>query len=499
MLAVNEEAAAILQSWADDATLLRADHFFWILGAPTQKSIEGLLRSILHSILLGLSQCAESEAIGAIKHICATRWQSATANGVWSRTELKQTLSRLSSVSAVKSFLLIDALDECEPQDRLNDLATEILWMSQLPNVKVCVSCRPWDVFTRKFEHSISLRLDQLTRRDMEIYITFRLTSAEKERSWESDFRNETHAAKQLIQSVAGSAEGVFLWTELVVTAMCIEVRKGRKVEQLRQIISDFPTDLDKYFHRLIFNRNGRSRQNFEDTAAALKLASVVINNPQQGEAASLESHPFEDSYMNFWLLRDGHLKPEFSWADSEQIVHSSVPRMLDQTANYLEEICKDLLVLNRTTKSVGYLHRTVFDFLFDKKVHDPLEQNAPSHFSSKDFVFDLARLRCLCLLRTESDNCNSLGLALGDILYKHQHLIHLDEHANWLSKVESVTITQMRDNSCRSYWRPPLNPKYSRPSYCMKAGLSRTLLEFYRHLPALALQTDCNGIDLLG
>lgn len=273
MLAANNEATTILQSWADDAILLRSDHFFWILGAPMQKSIEGLLRDILHSMLLGLSQCVDSETISTIKHVCASRWQSTTATSVWSIRELKQMLTRLSSVPGVKSFILIDALDECEPQDRLNHLANEILWLSQLPNVKLCVSCRPWNVFTRKFEHNISLRLDQLTRRDMETYIGARL---KEERAWNTEFRDETRAAKQLIQNIARSAEGVFLWTELVVTAMCSEIRKGSNVKRLSQIISDFPSDLDEYFHRLIFDRIGRSRRNVADTAAALKLALVI-------------------------------------------------------------------------------------------------------------------------------------------------------------------------------------------------------------------------------
>ena len=236
----------MLQAWAADAALLRADHFFWILGAPMQKSVEGLLRGILRSVLLGLSKSIGNT--DAIKHICSSRWQSPTANGMWSRQELKQMLTRLSSESGVKSFFLIDALDECEPQDRLNDLANEIAWLSQLKNVKICVSCRPWDVFTRKFETSISLRLDQLTRRDMETYIGARLTSTEEEKGWNTEFCNETRAAKQLIQNIARSAEGVFLWTELVVTAMCSEIRKGSNVERLSQIISDFPSDLDEYF-----------------------------------------------------------------------------------------------------------------------------------------------------------------------------------------------------------------------------------------------------------
>ena len=94
-LAANDEAKAILQTWAADAVLLRADHFFWILGAPMQKSVKGMLRGILRSVLLGLSQ--STEKIDAIKHICGSRWQSSTANSVWSRSELKQMLTRLTS------------------------------------------------------------------------------------------------------------------------------------------------------------------------------------------------------------------------------------------------------------------------------------------------------------------------------------------------------------------------------------------------------------------
>jgi hypothetical protein len=69
-LAANDEAKAILQTWTADAVLLRADHFFWIPGAPIQKSVEGLLRGLVHSALLGLSRCVGK--IDAIKHVCGS-------------------------------------------------------------------------------------------------------------------------------------------------------------------------------------------------------------------------------------------------------------------------------------------------------------------------------------------------------------------------------------------------------------------------------------------
>jgi hypothetical protein len=172
---------------------------------------------------------------------------------------------------------------------------------------------------------------------------------------------------------------------------------------------------------------------------------------------------------------------------------------MFEQTATYLEETCKDLLVLDRANGSVGFLHRTVFDFLSETKADDALEQNAPSYFSSDEFVFNLAGLRCLCLLRTERDSCYSLTWELNDILETYHHLTHMEQHVAWLTKVESVAITQMRNNNHYSYWTPVHPPEALMPSRCVKAGLSRFLLELYSHVPALALHADLHGIDLLG
>jgi hypothetical protein len=168
--------------------LLRGDHYFWIQGGHVQKSIEGLLRAVLHSLLSGLSQSGVSENLETIKHVCESRWQSIDRSRPWNCKELKEMLPRLALTPNVKVFLLIDALDECDPQDRLGDLADVILWLSLLPNVKLCVSCRPWAPFTRRFVKATVLHLDQLTYHDMEVYIEKRLLCAENEADLCSDF-----------------------------------------------------------------------------------------------------------------------------------------------------------------------------------------------------------------------------------------------------------------------------------------------------------------------
>ena len=120
-------------------------------------------------------------------------------------------LSRLALTSNVKFFLIIDALDECDPQDRLGDLADVIVWLSRLPNVKLCVSCRPWAPFTTRFDKGTILHLDQLTYHDMEVYIEKRLLNAEAEADLCSDFHDGTLPARRLVCHLASAANGVFL------------------------------------------------------------------------------------------------------------------------------------------------------------------------------------------------------------------------------------------------------------------------------------------------
>jgi hypothetical protein len=251
------DLSRILQAWTKGRKLLRGDHYFWILGEHVQKSLNGLLRAVLHALLSGLPQSGDSEDLETTKHVCEARWQSVDRTRAWNCKELKEMLSRLALTSNTNIFLLIDALDEFEQQDRVGDLASEIVWLSQLPNIKICASCRPWTTFTKHFEKSPVLHLDRLTFHDMEVSIEKRLLSAEAEADLYSPFRDATRDAKQLVADVALAAEGVFLWVELVVNALCSEIRSGCHIEQLHLTIADFPSDLDDYLQRLVFGRIG--------------------------------------------------------------------------------------------------------------------------------------------------------------------------------------------------------------------------------------------------
>lgn len=80
-------------------------------------------------------------------------------------------LSRLASLAAeqFKLYLFIDGLEEYEGDvESIVDLFKDV---SMLPYVKVCLSSRPRLVFEDAFRRDPSLRLQDLTYRDIQLYI----------------------------------------------------------------------------------------------------------------------------------------------------------------------------------------------------------------------------------------------------------------------------------------------------------------------------------------
>jgi hypothetical protein len=366
---------------------------------------------------------------------------------------------RLASSSNIKVFYLIDALDECDPQDRLWELAGEVLELSQLPNFKLCVSCRPWSAFVQKFQHAQTLRLDQLTYKDMELYIENRLAGSGGEVDLCSEFRHasKTARATKFASDVARSSEGVFLWTELVLKALVSEMRKHGDFTHLERTLLEFPVGLDEYFQRFILERITKTRQNTSDTAAALMLGLKISKDPRLDTNDEL---PGPRSFINFWLLRGGYLKPGFSWTDHEDIWYSRehAKRMVRQTGDFLEETCKELLVLvdRRSDDSrqyselfwdVEFLHRTAADFLYGDRVRLILEQQSPDLFNDENFIVRLGKLRCMYLMCESMMSCGTAEDVFTDMLLASQQLLSRDRA--WLLKCEALMI-ERHQKACR-------------------------------------------------
>lgn len=479
-LATHPDLEKILKKWADSNVLILADHYFWILGTTMQKTFEGLLRHLLHSVLHTLSHPDVSANLEALRRICGPRWSSINKHKAWSCTELKEMLSRLSSMANLKTFFLVDALDEFEPQDDLGSLADGILWMSRLPNTKLCVSCRHWEVLTRKFGQSPTISLDQLTCHDMELYVGHKLKSAEAETDSKLGFHDKSPSTRNFVRHVVISAEGVFLWIELALKAICSEIRKGKDLEQLKETMFRFPVNLNDYLRRLIFNRIGRTQQNILDTAAALKLA-MVISLDVKSDRTQL---PCTQSFCNFWLLSKGYLKSGFTWTDPIDASQLDQERMVRHTANFLHEACKDLFMISVDSSgkvNVDFSHRTVFDFLCERSNLEFLKEYAPGHFSNNNFASKLAEFRCICLLSDDQADCRR-SLDVLDEALKVQVDGRQPFDADWFSAIESLTLKHIK-MKCTCFGLRHV-PSSNFATYCIQAKRHQFLIESTAIMP---------------
>lgn len=95
-------------------------------------------------------------------------------------------------------------------------------------DIKVCVSSRPWNVFTDAFGKSPSLRLEDLSRRDIELFIRGNFGQSQGFRELRESFPCE---ADQLIDNIAVKAEGVFLWVTLVSKSLLHGLAEGDKLK----------------------------------------------------------------------------------------------------------------------------------------------------------------------------------------------------------------------------------------------------------------------------
>ncbi|KAM0723523.1 hypothetical protein Q7P37_000510 [Cladosporium fusiforme] len=427
-----EEAA---QRWLQGKRLLRAEHFFWIPGSALQKSYNGLIRNLLYQCLLGLSESGCETGSELVKLACQPKRSSFRPNHAWNTRDLEGMLSRLLlSLKDIKCLLLIDGLDECEPQDRLEELTEKVMWISHFPNVKLCVSCRPWTIITHNLVPCTTLHIDTLTYVDMIIYIKRRFSRVHKRPIAHSDFHTKAHQYAEFIKTLAFSAQGVFLWLELVTNGLISEIRKGSSLETLS--------------HVLKYDRIPKARSNVQDTASALKLAMSI-----QNDGASTAS------LFLFWLLRNGHLVEGMSWRDIEARTYSQLEseQMAETTKDFLEETCRDLLIImpsNRRNRlnllsSVGFLHRSVFDFLNKGAIRLEIDNASPKHFETNAFTTELRKMKSLHVLGHTFVGCSdhdNVHKNLEDVFARWDSGQDRELDEQFLSACDSMAATRISD-----------------------------------------------------
>lgn len=282
-----------LNVWSGGQHLTTAGFFFWNSGTEMQMSGMGLLQTLLFD---GLRHHQ-----GLTSVIFPERWQVYELFGEdlhpWTWSELWQGFKLFVSeaIKAGKLFFFIDGLDEFNGEHpELIDLLKDV---SVHPNVKMCLSSRPWLVFEDAFGQGPSLTLQDLTYPDINIFVKGRLYENARFCLLKS---REPKNATQLITEITEKSAGVFLWIHLVVKSLLQGLANSDRMSDLTRRIELMPDDLDGLYQKILKSLNQfyfeHASQLFQvvrqasEPLSVLELSFADEEDPQTAILAEIKS-----------------------------------------------------------------------------------------------------------------------------------------------------------------------------------------------------------------
>ncbi|KAI8956112.1 hypothetical protein F4801DRAFT_586227 [Xylaria longipes] len=351
-----------LRQWANGSDPLLATYFSWNAGNNLQKSLEGLLRTLLH-------QCLSQDPELLVPVVFPSRWAlvqvfvDKVSLPDWKLEDLLTGFQVLISQAgkklardreALKLALIIDGLDEFEgDHDRILGLLRKA---SMLPDVKICTSSRPWNLFRDTFKQTPMLQLEDLTEPDIHLYVRGHFGNSEGFGEHQVLYPEQ---AKKLFDSIVKKARGVFLWVSVVVRNLLVSLQEGDTLSDLQANLDGLPDDLSKLF-RVMWERT---------------------NSQYHGEASqyflildAYEKHNVTPYSLSIWMgNKEDSLDLDIGVINNMSLTSavSFLSRRLNSRTKGLLEICytapkgNTLLEATRARDSwVDYMHRTAREWV---------------------------------------------------------------------------------------------------------------------------------------
>ncbi|PNP85102.1 hypothetical protein FNYG_01627 [Fusarium nygamai] len=346
-LSHHPETQTRLNEWANGNQLVFASFFFWRPGSDDQKSLQGLYRSLLHSVLKHHEELIPS--------IFPRAWRERSEGSGTTHTRIKLSRDEISkafdllvgseSSCANYSFcFFVDGLDEYQTttQDDHIDLVKRLKsWTATFPsNVKLCVSSREENPFMHSFAEDQRLRLHSLTQYDIKAYVLERLPSTES-----------PMALQALAKYIVKKASGVFFWVALVVRNIRMQWHLELEPTELREIVRGFPSELNELYQHILNELDEYSRKLAFQTLAMIPFVT------DRGSYIYLDllGYSFLNNYdQNERFAQEDKFKAKVSKEQKEK------RRKVARTR--LSGWCRGLVEFD-SRENIGYAHRSVADF----------------------------------------------------------------------------------------------------------------------------------------
>ncbi|KAF5633786.1 uncharacterized protein FTJAE_6937 [Fusarium tjaetaba] len=349
----NDNTKRLLGSWKPNTRLL--SHFFWKIGSEPQNSIRGLLCSLLYN-LLSEDADAVDEVLERFKFS-----QEKDFYKEWSPKEAQKVLLYLLDAGAQSTCIFIDGLDEISNNDGYRALLSVIQRLALFKGLESI--------------GAQNLRLEDLTKPEMVVYLRKQFETLPKEKSAGLPLEVFT-------DTLLDKAQGVFLWLALAIKSVTDGILKDDDQALIFERLSELPDELESLYQTMWERLNGNDRV-YRETAA--RYFRFVIAD---GWVTSLEA---QDG--NFCYMKEPNLV-QLSLAIKVEDRFIFPPNSNEKTLPELSTLCKatecDIRtrcagmlqvgrqcgfadngeglpeVIRSLTRPVQFIHRTAHDFLID-------------------------------------------------------------------------------------------------------------------------------------
>ena len=433
----------LLRKWAGPSHLIMASFYFWYAGTPLQNSQIGLLRSILHAVLTekpGLAPILFPSVFGA------TFSGQAQECIDFSFEELKRAFKTLvsSAPPGLKMCFIIDGLDEYDGD--VSELAELFIQAATSESVKILLSSRPVPACVEAFSLCPKLRLQDLTKGDIEKYVDDRLATYPLMKRMAA---MEMGATNRLVHEITSKAEGVFLWVILVVKRLIDGLRDYDTLSDLLHKLDELPPGLEKLYHHMLDVMDpGHRRQ-------GSKILQLVLRSTETHDEIPMTllqlSFAEDENYTKGIEAEPFDLSPDFeSW-------------QCEVTEGRMRSRCCGLVEVRHSQASkelskgdgqdpVDFIHRTVVEFLRIKSVQDHLM----SLTVSTDFDVDQALINSSLLeMKAKPPSvCNSESQFT--VAYRSMiRLLRYGKHMGEVGKVQLDRYLPSLRHTMSHYWQP--------------------------------------------
>jgi hypothetical protein len=359
-----------------------ATFFFWNSGTPEQKSQSGCLRALIYQVL-----SSHPELISVVFPEMWAKRYSDSIEGLSHSFNHALTVRRLTSafrkltqqtVVPLKLCFFVDGLDEFYgDQEELASLFK--LATTTSPTVKICLSSRPWVIFEQIYGASPSLRLQDLTHRDIEHYVTSKFN---RNPAFGRVEASDPSAAALLRDEVIEKAEGVFLWVVIVVKSLLLGIGNQDDVIILRQRLMAMPKELEGLYDHLLNLIEPVYLVWASKAFQILRAVREICSDESAGSVKRPEgSTPLTVSTFFFAITENIQfhidtsnticLIQNVSPTTTQRLTPESFPAKCVDIKIHLTARCAGLLEVPRfeqkgTEAPIQFLHRTAKDFLYN-------------------------------------------------------------------------------------------------------------------------------------